>query len=297
MIRYKLASPEERAAAFLAVHEVWPRDPDPQKHLALRLASPQQQRADCFVALDEKDQLCASCLAYPHSLFGPGGERPARSFGAVHTPSARRGQGHASALLRYVMAEFQAQGVQDFTLFSDINPAYYERLGFVVVPSSRFEVPASRDAAADWALGELPPRRCPAPSAAFEWGFGCDRDYDLWVLRKHQLPLSAYLVRGPDGMEGVVLLQHRPEALEVLELELPMNADTWPVLRGLFALLAARAGCPIADGWWCSPELPQGEGVTPRPDEILMWASLRGEDLWRTLPGRAGMRCYLSEHV
>lgn len=282
-----IATPELRAQAFLAVHEVWPLDPDPQVHLARRLASPMQQRAECFVLLGDAGELLSSCLAYPHTLFGPGGTRAARGFGAVHTPSAQRGRGYATKMLQDVMAHYRPQGVLDFTLFSDISPAYYERLGFLELPSTGFEVPASSRDLGGWALGQLPPRLCPEPQSEYRWGFGRDPDHAAWLLRKHRHPLRSWLVMGPEGVQGEVLLAYAPDAVELLETDLPMRQATWPLLRDLLALLAARAGRPLARGWWTSPELhPRGEGLHPRPDELFMWASLRELDPWRAqVPG------------
>lgn len=292
-----LASPAQRAMAYRALHEVWPLDPDPDRHLALRLASPMQARAECFVALGPDGGLRASCLAYPHTLFGPGGTRLARGFGAVHTPSAWRGQGHASALLRGVMDHYRARGVLDFTLFSDIAPTFYARLGFVEIPSYRFEVRAAPRELGAWALGQLPPRLCPEHAEEYRWGFGRDPEHAAWLLRKHRQPLRSWMVLGPDNLQGEVLLALHPDSVELLETDLPMRSDSWPLLRDLLSLLAARAQRPRAIGWWTSPELhPRGPDLARRTGELLMWCSLRELDPWRAQVPGWGPRVSAVEH-
>jgi GNAT superfamily N-acetyltransferase len=154
MLRCKLANEAERRLAFASVHPDWPHDPDPAIHLERRLASIQHQRAAWFVGLDEAGQLGVSLGVYPITLFGPGGLRPAGAIGAVYTPAAARGRGYASALLRHVMAWSAERGVSDWILFSDINPAFYERLGFVTVPSYEHHTPTS-DAAASRAISGM----------------------------------------------------------------------------------------------------------------------------------------------
>ncbi|MCK6522124.1 GNAT family N-acetyltransferase [Myxococcota bacterium] len=296
MLRCKLASEAERRLAFASVHPDWPHDPDPAVHLERRLASLHHQRAAWFVGLDEADQLGASLGVFPITLFGPGGLRPAGAIGAVYTPAAQRGRGYATALLREVMAWSAEHGVLDWILYSDIDPAFYERLGFVRVPSYEHHTPASDAAAGRWALGELPPRPCPVDPCGFEWGVDRDPDYRRWLIRKHNMPLRSWFAQRDDGLGGEVLTAITPEALLILESDLPHRAATWADVSALYALLAHRAGLPKAEGWWSGAGAPP-PGVTPRKDATLMWASARPGDPWRAMVARSGPRLHLSEHV
>ena len=65
------------------------------------------------------------------------GERTFRAFGigAVFTPEEERGCGYASAMLGAALDAERAGGVDFAYLFSDIHPAFYERLGFIALPS------------------------------------------------------------------------------------------------------------------------------------------------------------------
>jgi len=55
-------------------------------------------------------------------------------IGALFTPRARRGRGHASALVERLTEEARANGAALAMLFSEIGTPFYERLGFRQVP-------------------------------------------------------------------------------------------------------------------------------------------------------------------
>jgi GNAT superfamily N-acetyltransferase len=79
--------------------------------------------------------LVASCKRYARVLRC--GERSfsAAGIGAVFTPDELRGRGYATALLGAFLDAERAAGTDLAYLFSDIHPAFYERLGFVALPS------------------------------------------------------------------------------------------------------------------------------------------------------------------
>ena len=72
-------------------------------------------------------------------LFRAGG-RDARvlGIGAVFTKESERGKGHAPALIRAMTAEARDLGYAAAILYSDIDAAYYARLGFVALPAIDF---------------------------------------------------------------------------------------------------------------------------------------------------------------
>jgi GNAT superfamily N-acetyltransferase len=64
------------------------------------------------------------------------GDRVGRwsGLGALFTPPPYRGHGHASALVERWLEEERREGTAVAFLFSEIDPAFYRRLGFVEVP-------------------------------------------------------------------------------------------------------------------------------------------------------------------
>jgi len=77
----------------------------------------------------------SSCKRYQRELRC--GERTFRAtgLGAVFTPPAARGRGYATAFLGALLDAERSSGTDVVYLFSDIHPAFYERLGFVRLPS------------------------------------------------------------------------------------------------------------------------------------------------------------------
>ena len=86
------------------------------------------------VVLVEGETMLASAKWYDFEARLDG--RPVRilGIGAVFTPESQRGKGHAPELIRRMMAEAAREGYHLAVLFSEIGAAYYERLGFVVIP-------------------------------------------------------------------------------------------------------------------------------------------------------------------
>ncbi|MDC0744268.1 GNAT family N-acetyltransferase [Polyangium mundeleinium] len=86
--------------------------------------------------LDDTGRLVAGIKRYGLSVSVPGGGKaPGVGIGAVFTRPEARGTGAASELLRAVLEEARANGVALALLFSDIDPGFYERLGFVALPA------------------------------------------------------------------------------------------------------------------------------------------------------------------
>ncbi len=86
------------------------------------------------VALADNGRLLATAKRY--ELNGRLDRQPVRilGLGAVFTPEAERGHGHAGTLLRHLLDDAAADGFGLALLFSEIDPGYYERLGFRRVP-------------------------------------------------------------------------------------------------------------------------------------------------------------------
>jgi GNAT superfamily N-acetyltransferase len=79
--------------------------------------------------------IAVSCKRYEREIRC--GDRVLRAvgIGAVFTPPELRGRGYASALIGVLLDNERVAGTDIAYLFSDIHPAFYERLGFVALPS------------------------------------------------------------------------------------------------------------------------------------------------------------------
>lgn len=101
------------------------------------------------VALVDGPHVLCSAKRYDLSLRLDGRIRRALGIGAVFTATAHRGRGFARELITRMLDTAVAEGYEFAMLFSEIDPAFYERLDFVPVPlvASRIEVDEKRGGA------------------------------------------------------------------------------------------------------------------------------------------------------
>ena len=244
------------------------------------------------VALSIENEAVSSCKLYWRSLRWNGERLRALGIGAVFTPPSFRGRGYASAMLGAVLDDAVREGADIAFLFSDIQPAFYARLGFVEFPSRRFTVRASAlsfdrvtvspIADEDWA----PVRRCfERMERGRSWSF--TRTAATWTGVRDTMT-----ARSPRGTQSVCLAVKRgssvrayvfgrrvAQAGELVVRELGFAGDDARAL--LQPLLRAAAGDLDRVTGWLPPEPARdaltGARVTPRRKAVLMMASLSRE--------------------
>lgn len=96
------------------------------------------------VALIDGPHVLASAKRYDLSLRIDGRIRRVLGFGAVFTAPAFRGRGAAHELMRRALETAEAEGFEFAALFSEIAPAFYERLDFVPVPLAEVTLEVDR---------------------------------------------------------------------------------------------------------------------------------------------------------
>jgi predicted N-acetyltransferase YhbS len=101
------------------------------------------------VALIDGPHVVSSAKRYDLSLRLNGRIRRVLGIGAVFTAPAYRGRGAARELISRMLETAVAEGQEFALLFSEIDPAFYERLEFVPVPlvEQRLEVDQKRGGA------------------------------------------------------------------------------------------------------------------------------------------------------
>lgn len=119
------------------------------KQWAAQLKTPWGQAHLDRVALVDGPHVMASAKRYDLSLRIDGRIRRVLGIGAVFTAPAHRGRGCARELLTRLLDTAVTDGQEFALLFSEIAPAFYERLDFVPVPlvESTFEVDRKRGGA------------------------------------------------------------------------------------------------------------------------------------------------------
>lgn len=128
------ASPEELAAAHGNVFDIWSKGLPFQEHIASRMASPKHRLATWYVGtIDSRVVVSLGC--YPLKFKVRGKLVPGFSIGSVYTIKEVRGRGYAPQLLAWVEAREHERNAKIGLLYSDIDPAYYQRLGYQLCPS------------------------------------------------------------------------------------------------------------------------------------------------------------------
>ena len=101
------------------------------------------KRRNFTTGLRDASVLACSCKTYERELRFGGTSLRATGIGAVFTPEPLRGRGYASAMLGALLDAERANGCDVAFLYSDIHPAFYEKLGFIALPSRLTTVRAS----------------------------------------------------------------------------------------------------------------------------------------------------------
>ena len=86
--------------------------------------------------VDDAGVVLASAKRYDLQAVIGGHAVPVVGIGAVFTPPALRGHGHARQLADLMLSDAAERGCQYALLFSEIGAAYYESMGFRTVPRS-----------------------------------------------------------------------------------------------------------------------------------------------------------------
>jgi len=88
------------------------------------------------VALLSAGQVLSSAKRYYFDAVVSGARERVVGVGAVFTPPANRGQGHARILIEEMLSQAARAGAGWALLFSEIGDAYYKQLGFVPLARS-----------------------------------------------------------------------------------------------------------------------------------------------------------------
>lgn len=201
---FQLAKLEDLPELYANVHDSWPHAPDVRNHVRARLQSAQHQYAAWYI-MRQQNRIASSLGAYPFSFRLHGRPIKAACIGAVHTHPDFRRQGLAANLMQQVEDQLSRTGVEALLLYSDIQPAYYEALGFCKIPLKHAKIdlthePATAKQQLNWdpsALEQLMPLY-QAFQESFSLSVERSQTHWLWLLR-----------RNPDAKLELLLDQHR----------------------------------------------------------------------------------------
>jgi GNAT superfamily N-acetyltransferase len=249
------------------------------------------------VALVDGPHVMCSAKRYDMSLRLDGRIRRVLGIGAVFTPPAHRGRGFARELITRLLDTAVAEGHEFAMLFSEIDPAFYERLDFVPVPllETTFEVDQKRGGAPAMLVRSGDDKDLPSivemtasRAAASRLALDRSEEFVRYAITKKRLrsglaPIgqrnTEFLVV-EEGYQAVAYLVSTEEngrwMIEECGDRDPAGARLGAMLQVMLARLPGER-LPEIKGWWPHGYLPpQMKIVASTPtQEVLMIRPLR----------------------
>lgn len=126
-MRARVAEECELKDIFSISFEIWPRGKNLEEHFQGCFNHSNYRQGEWHVLGARGDLRCVLILyAFDPKLKG---------IGTVMTPARYRGQGYATKLIEQVIEQCDSiRPPPNILLFSEISPAFYERLGFRSLP-------------------------------------------------------------------------------------------------------------------------------------------------------------------
>ncbi len=276
------ASREELLAAHRNVFDIWNKGLSLEDHLRYRLNSPSHRRADWFVGcLDGRVVTSLGC--YPLRFRITGRELPGIALGSVYTLGEFRGRGFAPRLLGWVEDDQRQRQAALSVLYSDIDPDYYARLGYLLCPAWEGWRPPPDSPA-------VPSNRCrlvavspqdhlPALMKLYADYHGrlplsIARDAEYWTAMLNKFADDTFhaLLAGDERWLGYVRLGRKSDVLRITDFALADPSEE--LAESLYAAileLGRTSGARRVGGW-----LPDSAAarrffeLTPRRTEVTM---------------------------
>jgi GNAT superfamily N-acetyltransferase len=231
-----------------------------------------------YASIDGEGRLLATAKMYRLDVRAGGREGWMCGIGAVFTPPAVRGRGHASALVDALVARARDEGALLAALYSEIGTDFYERLGFTAVPLDEVTIVVDRKGGAPAMLVRAGEERDLEAVAAMyatrsaNVPFALRRDAALVQYALSKKRLLAGL--GPAGLRQLEFFVAEEGASAVAYVVLNENAKGWTLeeagdrdpagarLGAMLQVLLAREPShrmPLIRAWW-----PRAFAVPPQ---------------------------------
>ena len=228
-----------------------------------------RERLQRFALLGESGELLAAAKRYRHDVRLDGRDGWMAGFGAVFTPEAVRGHGHATRLLQILIERERAEGALLASLFSEIGTGFYARLGFREVPLDEVTVRVKRKDGAPAMLVRSGVERDLSHIAALHDARTAGVRF---ALRRNPSAIAYALAKkrllaglGPPGLRQIEFFVAEEDASAVAYVVLFENANGWTLeeagdrdpagarLGAMLQVLVAREPAhrtPLIRAWW-----------------------------------------------
>jgi predicted N-acetyltransferase YhbS len=276
------ASSDEVAAAHANVFDIWSKGLPLEEHIRYRLNSPSHSRAGWFVGC-LNGRVVVSLGCYPLVFRIAGQQRPGIAIGSVYTLGEFRGRGFAGRLLQWVEEHARQREVAMSVLYSDIDPRYYARRGYVLCPSLagwRDPRQAPRPPAANHRLVPISPQEHMPRLMEFYAEYhgavplSIARDAEYWAAMLKKFPDDAFyaLHDSASVWAGYARIGRKDDVWRITDFALAdQSPERAEQLYAALLSLAAAGGAARVGGW-----LPDSGAakkffeLAPRRTEITM---------------------------
>jgi len=248
-----------------------------------------------FALVDDAGRLLATAKRYRFRARLDGRAGWMAGIGAVFTPHLQRGKGYASQLIERLVEMERSDGVLFASLFSEIGPDFYERLGFIAVPLDEVTVRVERRQGAPAMLVRAGDDRDLASVEAMHqvrasgarFALNRDRPMIQYALAKKRLLAGL----GRPGLRQVEFVVAEEGASAVAYAVLHENDNGWTLeeagdrdpagarLGAMLQVLVARepsAPMPLIRAWWPS--------AFPVPPQVALTDRSAARDVFMVRP-------------
>ena len=281
------ASPEERLQCYENVYEFWPMASSLEEHLRLRLASPKHQRAHWYAGC-LGGRVVASLGCFPLNYLLDGREVEGFSIGSVHTRPEYRRRGFGAAVMDWAERDRMKQGARLSSLFSDIDPDYYAKQGYLRCPSWNAWAATGRaplgTGDGSWALHRFSASRAlPELQEVYRAYHGAHplavaRSLGYWNYTLLKQPGDEfYWLKDPESQtQGYVRISEMDGAWQVSDFAVRRErSESLRLLFGLVIDLAGKLGKTEVRGWLPDePAIRSLFDLQPRTESVTMFKSL-----------------------
>lgn len=113
---------------------------DYAEYLKRQLAHPWARKNYRYLIARLRNEIVSSCKLYTFDFLSKGEHYKIGGIGAVFTPDNLRGRGYANEMLKVVSQRAFKEDYDGLLLYSDVDPSFYERLGFELLPDNDFHI-------------------------------------------------------------------------------------------------------------------------------------------------------------
>ena len=263
------ASLAEQEQADKNSYSTWGKDESVEEYLARCKSSVRRGKAQCWVLT--VDGVVASALGcLPLQFYVDGDIVDGFGIASVYTREDMRKRGFAEKLCQHVIADQRSNNVYIGLLFSDVNPGYYEKMGFTLLSQTSHDCRALTEFIHSGPRASLQPFE---PTCEIEWlqsnyhsfhgqmEFALARDEEYW---KYSIQANSdYLFWGimhNNKRVGYVRVATADELWAICECVINTTENREELLCGAhrqIAFLAQQAQATWITSWQRPPKILQ----------------------------------------